>query len=105
VTRWRVLGVVQPRDEAESPELLIDGHAAGDIDGLAANAARLRQALRVEIADDHAGGAEKLRAGRCSKADGTGASDVHSGTCDIVSIEICFDCTMYRVTSPAVTPA
>ncbi len=63
--------------------MLVDWHAAGHIDGLAAHAARLRQALRVEVADDDAGSTKKLRAGSGGEADWTGASDVDGGACGV----------------------
>ena len=66
-----------------APELLVDWHAAGHIDGLAAHAARLRQALRVEVADDDAGSTKKLRAGSGGEADGTGTSNVDGGACGV----------------------
>jgi hypothetical protein len=76
IAHQRVLVVVTRREKAESPELFVDRHAAGDVDGLTAHAARLSQALCIEIADDDASGAKQLRAGCGGEADGTSARDV-----------------------------
>ena len=50
--------------------------ALGDVDGLAAEAAGLGEALRDEVADDDDGGAQQLRAGRGGEADRARAGDV-----------------------------
>ena len=46
------------------------------VDGLAAEAAGLREPFLVEVADDHDGGAEQLRRGGRGEADRAGAGDV-----------------------------
>ena len=56
---------------------LILGVALGDVDGLAAEAARLRQALGDQVADDHDRRAEQLRRVGRRQADRARAGDVH----------------------------
>ncbi len=67
------------RDAEDLLDLL--GRAAlGQVDGFAAEAARLRQAVLVQVADDHDGGTQQLGAGRRGQAHGAGAGDVDGGS-------------------------
>jgi hypothetical protein len=62
--------------DAEQLLDLVLGVALADVDGLAAEAAGLRQPLLDEVGDDDDGRTEQLRTGRCREADRTGTGDV-----------------------------
>ena len=69
----------RPRERPRSCSIWSRGSPFADVDGLAAEATRLREALVVQVADDHDGGAEQLRAGRGGEPHGPGPGDVDRG--------------------------